>query len=47
MLRGSYQFREQLSFDMDAGYEHNTYSGPNQNAKTSRIFMSGGFRWDF
>jgi hypothetical protein len=47
MVRGSYQYGDQLSFDVDGGFERNTYTGNNQTTKTSRYFLSGGLRWDF
>jgi hypothetical protein len=46
-VRGSYQYGDQLSFDVDGGFERNTYTGNNQTTKTSRYFLSGGLRWDF
>ena len=47
MLRASYQLASQLNLDLDGGFERNTFSGANQTSKTSRYFISGGFRWDF
>jgi len=47
MLRGSYQLRDMLYIDADAGVEWMNYSGPNQSTKTTRYSYSLGFRWDF
>jgi hypothetical protein len=47
MLRGSYQLRETLYIDADAGLEWANYSGPSQSNKTTRYSYSLGFRWDF
>lgn len=47
MLRGSYQLREMLYIDADAGVEWMNYSGPTQSTKTTRYSYSLGFRWDF
>ncbi len=47
MLRGSYQLRETLYIDADAGLEFINYSGPTQSTKTTRYTYSLGFRWDF
>jgi hypothetical protein len=47
MLRGSYQLRDTLFLDADAGLEFINYSGPTQSTKTTRYSYSLGFRWDF
>ncbi|MBI5889523.1 MAG: hypothetical protein HZB47_02450 [Nitrosomonadales bacterium] len=47
MLRGSYQFKERLNFDVDCGIEYISYSGIQMSSKTRRFFYSGGLRWDF
>lgn len=47
MLRGSYQLRDTLYIDADAGVEWMNYSGPNQSTKTTRYSYALGFRWDF
>ncbi len=47
MLRGSYRFRERLTFDADGGYQKIDYSGPTSSSKTTRLFCSAGVRWDF
>lgn len=47
MLRGSYQLRDSLYIDADAGLEWMNYSGPTQTTKTTRYSYSLGFRWDF
>lgn len=47
MLRGSYQLRDMLYIDADAGVEWMNYSGPSQSTKTTRYSYSLGFRWDF
>lgn len=47
MVRGSYRFREQFTFDADCGYEKINYSGTQVVTKTGRFFYSLGLRWDF
>jgi hypothetical protein len=47
MVRGAYQLRDQLTFDVDGGVERTTYSGLSQTSKITRFFFSGGLRWDF
>jgi hypothetical protein len=47
MVRGAYQLRDQLTFDVDGGVERTTYSGLSQTSKITRYFFSGGLRWDF
>jgi hypothetical protein len=47
MLRGSYQLRDTLYIDADAGVEWMNSSGPNQSTKTTRYSYALGFRWDF
>jgi tetratricopeptide (TPR) repeat protein len=47
MLRGSYQLRDMLYIDADAGVEWMNYSGPTQSTKTTRYSYALGFRWDF
>ena len=47
MLRGSYQLRDTLFIDADAGLEFIDYSGPSQSTKTTRYSYALGFRWDF
>lgn len=53
MLRGAYRLKDQLSLEMDAGYESIDYTGPalalgsSTNTKTTRVFYSAGLRWDF
>jgi hypothetical protein len=47
MVRGAYRLQEQLTFDVDGGIEFTNFSGVNQTNKTTRIFFSGGLRWDF
>jgi hypothetical protein len=47
MVRGAYQFRQQLTFDLDGGVERTIYTGLSQTSKITRFFFSGGLRWDF
>lgn len=47
MVRGSYRFKERLTFDADCGYEIVSASGVQQTTDTSRLFYSAGLRWDF
>lgn len=46
-LRATYQFRQSLSFDMDAGVELSHSENANQITEGQRQFFSLGFRWDF
>lgn len=47
MIRGSYRFRERLTFDADCGYQSVDNTGALQSTKTARTFYSAGLRWDF
>jgi tetratricopeptide (TPR) repeat protein len=49
MLRGSYRFRERLTFDADAGYQRINSSGglSSIDQTQTRLFFSTGLRWDF
>ena len=47
MLRGSYRFREQFTFDADCGYQRIAFTGPISSTTTTRLFYSTGLRWDF
>lgn len=47
MLRGSYQFKQQFTFDTSFGYQKIKFSGPISTTDTSRVFYSLGLRWDF
>lgn len=47
MLRVSYQMKERLALDAEAGMEFSHMSDANQTIDTQRRFVSFGFRWDF
>lgn len=47
MVRGAYRMRDQLTFDVDGGFENTKYEGANATSKTLRFFGSAGMRWDF
>ncbi|MEK7811623.1 MAG: tetratricopeptide repeat protein [Pseudomonadota bacterium] len=47
MVRGAYRIKEQITLDVDGGYEITNYGGGQQTNKTTRFFFSGGVRWDF
>jgi hypothetical protein len=47
MVRGSYRFREQLTVDVDCGYQSVSNNGALQASKAARTFYSAGLRWDF
>jgi hypothetical protein len=47
MMRGSYRFKEQFTFDAECGYQRINYSGPQTSTDTSRIFFSLGIRFEF
>jgi len=46
-LRVAYQFRQELSFDMDVGLETSHSESGTQVTDTQRKFFSLGFRKDF
>ncbi len=46
-VRGSYRWKEQLTFDADLGFESTKSEGAQVTTKVSRIFGSVGLRWDF
>ena len=47
LLRGSYRFRQQFTFDTSLGYQKVSFSGPISTSDTTRLFYSLGLRWDF
>ena len=47
MVRGSYRFKDQWSFDVDGGIESTKNSGAQVKTSTLRYFTSAGVRWDF
>lgn len=47
MLRISYQVKQKLSLDGEAGLEMSRMSDNTQTTNTKRQFFSFGFRWDF
>jgi len=47
MVRGSYRFQDQWSFDVDGGIESTKNSGAQVTSSTLRFFTSAGVRWDF
>lgn len=47
MVRGAYRLRDQLTFDVDGGFENTKYEGALATTKTVRFFGSAGVRWDF
>jgi hypothetical protein len=47
MVRGAYRLRDQLTFDVDGGFENTKYEGAQATTKTVRFFASAGVRWDF
>ncbi|MFA5825645.1 MAG: hypothetical protein WC825_06700 [Gallionellaceae bacterium] len=46
-LRLAYQIQQELSLDAEFGGELSDMSGPFQTSKSTRMFGSLGFRWDF
>lgn len=46
-VRVAYQMLQELSLDAEFGAELSDMSGPFQTSKSTRIFGSLGFRWDF
>jgi len=46
-LRSSYQMRQQLSFEVEAGIELSHSESSLESSETKRQFFSLGFRWDF
>ena len=47
LLRGSYRFKQQFTFDTSLGYQKINFSGPISSSDTTRLFYSLGLRWDF
>jgi len=47
MLRTAYQFKQSLSFDLEAGLERSHTEMGDQTSDVQRQFYSLGFRWDF
>lgn len=47
MLRTAYQFKQTLSFDLEAGIEKSHSEIANQTSDVQRQFYSLGLRWDF